>query len=250
MSIKLRFLGHAGFQIITPAGTNALIDPWLAGNATWGVPPSPVRTKDLGKPDLVLVTHASFDHLGDTVPIVKKSGALLVCGTDTRLLAIQDGIPEEQIAVGAWGMEVQHKDILVKIVESHHQSSAMLKDGKYVTGMPFGFVVKTETGESVYHPGDTALFSDLKLIGEMQRPQIALLTIGGITYRGRAMAEMNPLEAAIAAKWLGAKIAIPMHFLPANAHEPLQFIEHLKTQSPQAKPVVLAPGEVFQFTAV
>ncbi|MFC1963491.1 metal-dependent hydrolase [Chloroflexota bacterium] len=247
MSLKLRFLGHASFQVITESATNILIDPWLTGDMSLGVPPSPVSIDEFDNADLVLVSHRSVDHVGNSIEIVKRSGALLVCGPDTRLLAMQEGITENQIAVAIWGITIQHKNISIKIVESHHLSFAATEDGKYITGIPLGFVVTMETGDAIYYPGDTSLFSDLKLIGELYQPDIALLHIGGVNYYGRPMAEMSPKEAAIAAKWLGAKIAIPMHYLPQNTHESLQFVENLKIQSPNTTPVILKAGEFFEY---
>ncbi|MFC2059225.1 metal-dependent hydrolase [Chloroflexota bacterium] len=248
MSLQLRFLGHASFQVITESGTNILIDPWLTGETSLGVPPSPVSINEFDNVDLVMVSHRSVDHVGNSIEIVKRSGALLICGPDTRLLAMEEGITEDQIAVAIWGVTIQHKGIHVKIVESHHISFAITEDGKYITGIPLGFVLITETGTSIYYPGDTSLFSDLKLIGELYKPDIALLHVGGVNYRGRPMAEMSPREAAIAANWLGAKIAIPMHYLPQNTHEPQQFAEELKAQSPNITPVILKAGDFFEYS--
>jgi L-ascorbate metabolism protein UlaG (beta-lactamase superfamily) len=247
MSVKIRFVGQAGFHIITQEGRGIIIDPFIKGDPNYSLPPSPVSAEELTPVDLVLVSHAAFDHLGCAIDIVKQTGALLICGVEVSSLAEQNGVPDENIRRVAWGISVKHRDISVKIVETHHQSFLRV-NGKIVTGVPLGFVIRTKTGESIYHPGDTSLFSDIKLIGELHHPDVALLPIGGVISKGRHTIELDPFEAAIATEWLAPKVVIPMHYLPDEDDRPEQFAKYVEARSPSTRVVVLQPGESLQYT--
>ncbi|MDO8473532.1 MAG: metal-dependent hydrolase [Dehalococcoidia bacterium] len=249
MPLVVRYLNFASFQLVTERGTNVLIDPWLAGSESEGVPPSPLTLADLSPVDLVLVSHAGFDHLGDSIEIVKKTGAMLYCGGDVRELAREQGVPAGQIMGMVWGISLRHKDVSVKAVHSQHISFVNTAKG-YFTGMPLGFVVTTDDGQSVYYPGDTALYSGLQLIGQLYKPDIALLHVGGFFRNGQRMSEMSPLEAAIAARFLDVKIAVPMHYMPDDVEVVEQFGRHLRKESPQTELKVLKPGDSFTFSRV
>lgn len=247
MPLLVRYLNFASFQLLTDRGTNVLIDPWLTGAESEGVSASPLKLADIGPVDLVMVSHAGFDHLGDSIEIVKETGAMLYCGTDVRELAKEQGVPPQQIMGMVWGISLRFKDVLVKAVHSQHISFVRTATG-FFTGMPLGFVVTTDEGQSVYYPGDTALCSDLKLIGQVHSPDIALLHVGGFFRNGQRMSEMSPREAAIAAGFLNAKVAVPMHYVPSDVWVVEQFAFHLKEEAPQTELKVLKPGDSFTFS--
>ena len=161
-------MGAAGFEIAGPSH-RILVDPFLTGN-----PLAPCGPDDLPAPDVILVSHAAFDHLGDTAAIARRTGAPVVCGADVRLLLLEAGLPPHQIRATVWGIVVEVGGVRVRPVECRHWSHAMLRSGVPVTGTPLAFIVETEPGVRVYHYGDTAVF-DMGLIGRLYRPTVGLI---------------------------------------------------------------------------
>lgn len=216
MTTRVRFLGVAAFEATGPAGT-VLFDPFLTGN-----PAAPIGAEEVAAPDVIVVSHAAFDHMGDAAAIALRTGAPIVCGNDTAQLLASQGVPGSQVRTTVWGIEVEVGGILVQPVESHHWSQARLPDGSWITGTPMGFVVGLEEGCRLYHFGDTAVFGDLRLIGEIYRPTIGLL---GCTQpwslvtdgAGRVVTgEMAPSSAALAAELLGVQVAVGCHYEDAE----------------------------------
>ena len=212
MTTTLTFYGVACFEAAGPAG-RVLFDPFLTGN-----PVAPCGPGDLAAPDVILVSHAAFDHMGDAAAVALRTGAPVVCGADTAELLKAQGVPGSQLRATVWGIQVQVGSLLVQPVECHHWSVAKLPDGRLVTGIPMGFVVETEPGCRIYHFGDTAIFGDLRLIGELYRPTVGLL---GCTQPWSLVApgagqvvtgEMSPGQAALAADMLGVSLAVACHY--------------------------------------
>ena len=228
MVTRLRFLGAAGYEIEGPQ-RRILIDPFLSRN-----PVAPVAHESLGRPDVILVTHAAYDHLGDAGAIALRTGAPIVCGADTKALLVDQGVPAEQVRATVWGIVVEVGGVVVRPVECHHWSSARLSDGRIVTGTPLSFIVETEPDVRIYHFGDTAIFSDLRLIGELYRPTVGLI---GCTHPKQlpqpvlagpgtlVTGEMSPGEAAMAARFLGVKVAVATHYLDHRDPEVLEFLQ-------------------------
>jgi L-ascorbate metabolism protein UlaG (beta-lactamase superfamily) len=213
VSTLLRYLNFSGFEITTRDGYRIVIDPFLSGSADHGIPPSPVPLDSLDQTDLVLVSHGAFDHLGQSVEIVKRSGALLACGPDVRLHALSSGIPPERIAYLLSGCTLQTEHVVIKALDVRHIS--LFKSGDdWLSGQPLSFMIKLPGGPTIYHSGDTSLFGDLKLFGELHRPDVALLCVGGVRSHGFEVIPLPPDEAALALEWLGARLAIPMHYRP------------------------------------
>ncbi|MGH9341072.1 MAG: MBL fold metallo-hydrolase [Acidobacteriota bacterium] len=250
--IQIRFFGVAGYEIINNQGQHILIDPFLDEN-----PGCPVKSCDLGQVDLILVSHAAFDHLGDTECIARRSGAPIVCGGEVKSYLYAKGIPSSQIRATTWGIAVEVAGIKIQPVECHHWSQIEMPDGTYASGVPMGFVVYAGSDVRFYHYGDTALFSDLRLIGELYQPTIGCLGIANpveilsrVSGPGRLLsAEMNPREGALAARWLGLRTVLPCHYIDPDCDEVREFIRHLNgSAAPGEKtprPVVLEPGEWF-----
>lgn len=213
MSTRVRYLGVAGYEIVS-AHHRILIDPCLTAQSA-----PPVLPDQLERPDVILVSHAAFDHYGDTAAIARRTGAPIVCGADVRVALMDEGIPHEQIRQTIWGIVVEVGGVAVRPVECHHWSSITLSDGRTVTGSPLAFIVEPEDGLRIYHYGDTSIF-DMRLIGELYRPSVALLgcaqplELVDTTAAGRLMTgEMSPDEAALAAEMLGVDYAIACHYL-------------------------------------
>ncbi len=199
MTTRLTYLGVAGYLIEGP-GRKILIDPYLTSS-----PAAPFGPDALPTPDVILVSHAAFDHLGDTADIARRTGAPVVCGADTRALLLEQGVPSNQIRATVWGIVVEVGGVVVRPVESHHWSSAKLDSGGTVSGVPLGFIVEPEPDVRVYHFGDSAIFGDMRLIGELHRPDVAFLPIGGHF-------TMDPRGAAHAADLLGVLTVVPIHY--------------------------------------
>ncbi|MGH8923864.1 MAG: MBL fold metallo-hydrolase [Acidimicrobiia bacterium] len=243
MTTRIRYLGVAGYEIIGPAG-RIVIDPFLTGS-----PVAPIGAGDLETPDVILVSHAAFDHLGDTLAIARRTGAPVVCGADTQALLIEQGLPSEQVRATIWGIRVRVGSVEVAPVECHHWSMARLASGETVTGVPLGFVVETEPQVKIYHFGDSAIFSDMKLIGSLHRPTVGLI---GCTQpwalvppgAGKVTTgEMNPAEAALAAEMLGVRFAVATHYLETNDPAVTEFVDLVASQrDPPLVPIVLEPG--------
>ncbi|WP_135555967.1 MBL fold metallo-hydrolase [Paenibacillus cymbidii] len=215
MTTRIRFLGMAGYEIIGP-DRRIVIDPFLTGS-----PNAPIHHEELEKPDVILVTHAAYDHLGDAPAIARRTGAPIVCGNDVRAMLLEYGIPPEQIHPTVWGIVVEVGGVVVRPVESHHWSHTQLKDGRYISGVPMGFILETEPGIRIYHVGDTAIFGDMKLIGELYGPTVGLMgcsnsqaLLAKANFAGRLLTgEMSPREAALASEFLRLKWAVASHYL-------------------------------------
>ena len=166
MSTRIRFLGVAGYEIQGP-DRRILVDPFLSAN-----PRAPCSPDELETPDVILVSHAAYDHLGDAATISRRTGAPVVCGADVRLMLLEDGVPDQQIRATVWGIVVRVGGVVVRPIECHHWSNGQL-NGAAITGTPMGFIVETEPGVRIYHYGDTAIF-DMRLFGELYAPTVGI----------------------------------------------------------------------------
>lgn len=242
MSTRLRFLGAAGFEVVGP-DSRVLIDPFLTGN-----PVAPMRHEELETPDLILVTHGAYDHLGDTAAIARRTGAPVVCGGDVRQLLLDDGVPATQIEATIWGVVVRVAGIDVRPVECHHWSMSERRNGQIITGTPLAFIFEPEPGVRVYHYGDTSVF-DMRLIGELYRPTVGL--IGCSQPRGLAgetpsagvelTGELDPNEAALVSEMLGVRTAVACHYTePGEDAE--RFLALVAERNPDGACCGLAPS--------
>ena len=246
MTTRLRFLGAAGYEVIGPE-QRFLIDPFLTGN-----PVAPCGPDELDPPDAILVTHAAYDHVGDTLAIALRTGAPVLCGADTRVWLIDQGLPAEQVRATIWGIVVEVGGVVVRPVECHHWSAATLSDGRIVTGTPLSFVVETEPGVRVYHFGDSAVFGDMRLIGELYAPTVGLI---GCTHPKQLpepvlsgpgtilTGEMGPREAALATKLLGVDVAVATHYLDDADPEVAEFLELVHGEGRDVRAVAPASGQ-------
>ncbi len=245
MTTRLRFLGAAGFEIVGPR-SRILIDPFLDGN-----PVAPVRPDELERPDVILVTHAAYDHLGDAAAIATRTGAPIICGADTRALLIDQGVPPDQVRATIWGIVVEVGGVVVRPVESHHWSSATLSDGRTITGTPLGFIVETEPSVRIYHFGDTAVFGDMRLIAELYAPSVGLI---GCTHPKELptpvlagpgtllTGEMSPREAALAVELLDVRVAVATHYLNYRDPEVVEFLDLVRAADTAGRRTPLAPA--------
>lgn len=230
---KITFLGHSAFRVISPKGVILYIDPFLSGN-----PKTPPEMKTVEKADLILVTHGHGDHVGDTVSIAEKTNARVVVIPELGRHLAKKGV-KNVIGMNKGGTYTSH-GIAITMVHATHSSSVTEGDQIIYTGDPAGFVIRLENGFTIYHAGDTGLFSDMKLIGELYKPDLSLLPIG-------SHYTMDPKEATYAAKLLGSRYVIPMHYgtFPVLTGTVEEFLTLMK-EVPQTKVIVLKPGETIQ----
>lgn len=235
--VGLRYLGNSTFEILTETGVRIYIDPHIQGNEL-----CPVALDDLLPADLILVSHGAKDHMSDAPELARRFQCPVVCDPGVALYLKNQGIPEDQIILMVWGMIWAFRELKIRAVESKHIS--FLREGpSAITGLSLGFIITTESGLNIYHSGDTSIFSDLKLFGQLYRPDIGCLLVGN--YPG-ARAELSPEEAALAVKWLRLKWAIPMHYEKGST-EPLRFRQAAKRLSPRTKILLMQPG-TWQFS--
>jgi len=246
-----QFLGFSSFLLTTDSGTTILIDPYLDDN-----PKAPVKTADLPHIDLILASHGAFDHMQDVPLVAKRDGSKIICGGETMNLLIDKGVPKEQITQTVWGLTVKECGIPVRPVVSMHRSSVRLSDGTAMDGFALGFIINLPDGTRVYNASDTALFSDMKLIGELHKPQIGLMNVtieNCFDFLPEFLTgEMTPYEAALASQWLGLEYAIACHYTDIDNPDIREFEQILnlardKFGNASPIPVIPAPGDIFTY---
>jgi len=221
---KITWFGHAAFKVEI-GGRIVLIDPWLDGN-----PASPMKASEITQADIVYVTHDHSDHLGDAFDICKRTKSTFVATFELGNYAEENGV-ENVVGLNVGG-SVEIKGVRLSVVQAFHTASR---------GVPTGVIVEGE-GKTVYHAGDTALFGDMRLIGELYKLDVAMVPIGGYY-------TMGAREAAEAVRMLKPKAVIPMHYktFPVLAQSPDEFVMKVKEKMPGVNVVVLKPGESYEF---
>ncbi|MDD3372992.1 MAG: metal-dependent hydrolase [Methanoculleus bourgensis] len=213
--MRLTWLGHACFSL--EGSRTVLIDPFIPEGSL------------LVEPDIVAVTHAHADHLGMTVQLKKKTVAI----NEVAKYLASKGIPAEPMNIGG---SITVDGVRFTMTPALHSSWLEEEGMGFYGGTAAGFVI-TMDGTTVYHAGDTALFSDMQLIRDLYRPDVALLPIGG-------RYTMGPEEAMVAARYVGAQLVIPMHYdtFPAIEQDVRKFKQAIeRTTSIRVR--VLSPGE-------
>lgn len=226
MTAKLTWFGHSAWQIET-AGKRVLIDPFFTGN------PAATVTAEQVAADFILVSHGHGDHVGDTVAIAKRTGALVIANFEITDWLGKQGVKNVH-AMNTGGSRA-FPFSTVKLTIAHHTS--MLPDGAN-GGNPCGFLIRLADGKTIYHAADTGLFYDMKLIGE-EGIDLAILPIGD-NYT------MGPDDALRAVKLIQPKRVIPTHFgtWEVIAQDPHRWAARVKAET-GTEAVVLKPGEVY-----
>jgi L-ascorbate metabolism protein UlaG (beta-lactamase superfamily) len=220
--MEIRFLGHAAFEL-SDGDTRVLVDPFLTGNPKAAVGPDDVD------PTHILLTHGHADHIGDTVDLAKRTGAPVVAIVELAGEVAGEGVETFDPNLGGtvefdWGW--------VRLVPAWHTSTTP----KGTVNTPAGLVINLG-GKTVYHLGDTALFTDLRLVAERDQVDVALICIGGHY-------TMDRHDAVAAAELIGAREVIPCHYdtFPPIETDAGAFKSEVE-QRTSSQVVVLAPGE-------
>lgn len=253
-STQVTWLGHSAYKVVTPGGKVLFIDPWITNPKN---PKGAETVAAIDKADLLLLTHGHGDHIGNMVEIAKKTGAQLVATFDLGKAMVQyGGFPEKQFgfpSAGHFGGEIALLDGEVKVafIPALHGSGIEAAEGAAVpanslqyAGEPGGFVISVKNGPSIYHTGDTDLFSDMALVKDFGPIDLMLVCIGD-------KFTMGPKRAAQAVKLVGAKTAAPMHYgtFPVLTGTPGEFVEQTRKASPGTTVKVFEIGETMSFPA-
>lgn len=215
---KLSWFGHSAVKLETKAGFVAYIDPWIIANPANNLNEFPEKV------DAILITHDHFDHVGEAIEISQKTGAKVIAQPETITKLTNNGLPIENGVKLNIGGTFYAENFQATMVHAFHTAD---------TGTPAGYMIRIDD-KIVYHLGDTGIFGDLKLFGELYDIDYALIPIGGHF-------TMDYKHASIAAKMLNAKNVIPIHYktFPALLQDADCFVKEVKAVSDQIEVIVL-----------
>ena len=242
---EITWLGQSAMRITTPGGKVIMIDPFLTQNPK--TPPEWKDLKRLGHLDLILVTHGHLDHVGDTFELSRMNDARVIAPSglaDTfTTLGLLDAAHAPKMNKGGTVTPLG-PGISIVMVHADHSSEFLHvnpftgKPMSFPGGEPVGYVIRLENGFTIYHMGDTAVFSDMRLIAEMYHPDLVMIPIGG-NYT------MDPEAAAYALRaYLRPRVAIPMHYgtTPQLQGTPAELVRAMGPNI-STKIEVMQPGE-------
>lgn len=224
--MKITWYGHSAFLL---AGRNrVLVDPFITGNEK-----CPIKWNEI-ECDIICITHGHGDHIGDSIQIAKRNNATVVTIYEIAEYLSSQGVDSVGMNIGG---TLRLKDTSITMVQAHHSPGVSPSEFKH-TGGVCAFIIDTE--RKVYHMGDTGIFSDIKLIREIWRPEIIMVPIGDLY-------TMGPSEAALAVSWLAPEYAIPMHYntWPPIERNPEEF-KKLVNEKCNTKVIIMEPGETVE----
>jgi L-ascorbate metabolism protein UlaG (beta-lactamase superfamily) len=213
--VSFTWLGHGTWKARSAKGKEVLIDPWVMNN-----PVTPAHLKTVDKCDLMLITHAHFDHIGDALEIARKTKPKIITIAELGMWLGSKGVDGDSIIAGNKGGTLEVDGIKVTLVHAEHSCGISDNGQVLYGGEPCGLVIEFENGYTIYFAGDTDVFGDMALIGELSKIDAAFLPIGDFY-------TMGPHRAAKAVELLGVKTVVPMHFatFPVLTGRPSQLQE-------------------------
>ncbi len=228
MSHSVKWLGHSACQITSASGCVILIDPWITDN-----PSCPVSKEDIGKVDIILLTHDHFDHMGTDIPyLVNGTNAVIIAQPELVGVLQECEVSAENIIFGMGmniGGQVEVAGVKVTMTQAFHSGTA---------GSAVGFIIILEDGKTIYHAGDTGIFASMELLGKIYPIDLALLPIGSVFV-------MDPLQAAYSLTLLKPDKVIPIHYktFPILVQDASEFIKLAGEKAPEVKVEALQPGQ-------
>ena len=231
MRFSFTFLGHSTILFQTTTGKRVIVDPWLETNPM--CPATHKRVRDL---DLMLLTHGHRDHIADAVPLARATGAQAIAPYELASWLEEQGL--KRVSAMNPGGTLAMIGLSITMVPAVHSSSIEDARPPRYAGVASGYVIRFEHGLTIYYAGDTALFGDMRVIGELYRPSVAFLPIGDVY-------TMGPVQAAKACEWLGVRQVVPMHYgtFPELTGTPSQLREIVSHAGIDV--LELRPGESF-----
>lgn len=229
--MSITWLGHSTFILRLPSGQRVVTDPWLGGPT---VPAEWARVEALAPVDIILVSHGHGDHSSSAAALARATGAAVVCVAELGDYFSAKGLQNIR-AMNIGGTQTIDGVRITMTAATH--SGSVVEQGRLVyLGGATGFVIRADGVPTIYFAGDTGLFGDMKIIRERYAPDIAFLPIGDHY-------TMGPEDAAIAARWLGVRQVVPMHWgtFPVLTGTPAALRSHLKSSDVQV--LELKPGE-------
>jgi len=198
--VSFTWVGHGTWRAKSAKGKELLIDPWVMNN-----PGAPASMKKVDKCDLMLITHGHGDHIQDALEIAKATNPKIVCIVEIGNWLQKKGISGDSLIATNKGGTIDVEGIKVTLVHAEHSCGITDGDQTVYGGEAVGMVIEFENGYTIYFAGDTDVFGDMKLIGELHTLDAAFLPIGDFY-------TMGPERAAKATELLGVKTVVPMHF--------------------------------------
>lgn len=223
--MKITYYGHSS-MLVEENGVRVIIDPFLSGNANSGISPDDIQV------DAVILTHGHDDHFGDSIQIAKRNDCPVIAVFELANYCASQGVKSHGMNIGG---SLAFNGFKVKFTQAFHSSSISVGDTWLYAGLPAG-VLLTMGDKTFYHAGDTSLFGDMRLIGEMNNITCAALPIGDAF-------TMGPDDALLAAQWLCTKKVIPVHYdtFPPIKQDAALFCDRLLKSGIEGYP--LKPGE-------
>lgn len=231
--MKIRWLGHSGFEIISEENLKIVIDPFISNNPSCQIPVEDIQA------DLICLTHGHADHFGDAMEIADRNNALLISNHEISIFLAQQGFETLGLNIGGSAMV---QEVKITMLDAQHSSDMDFLNEVAPGGSACGYIIQLENGYRIYHAGDTGLFGDMReVIGKIYKPELAMLPIGD-------RFTMDPEAAAVASQWIYPQKVIPMHYntFPLIEQDPDRFLEMVQSKNPEIEVIILKPGQSYE----
>ena len=249
MGVKLEYIGWSTFLFTANDGTKMITDPFFSGNEFYKIAPSTSNVKDINV-DLIICSHCAEDHCAQAFEIMDNNEKTKLLG-DLSMLALAEingygNMWQGRTELITGGAAYTMGDFTIHATSARHIALRKLDNGSYITGEPLCYIIQINNGPTCFFGGDTSITYDMKLWGELFKPDIAFIGIGGADLNGRCLSELDPKTAAMCVNMLGAKKVIPMHY---RLEEDLKdFRKHLGDICPDCELISMKPNDIIDLT--